>query len=280
MNLQKKILILLFLLSSSYNFAQEFNGFKYVVVRNLDYGSQGKDINGIGSSVADYFRLKGYQVIIGGDSEWSDSLYPKDLKFNICLGLFVDIGHKAYPPYEVSVTFGNCKREVIKQITGKASGNFENALKRIFNQLDESPYYSFDESLTPKITYPEVENINKDENELKAYFDSTKVEPIEGIYKTYKSELNLRLAIIKNGNEYKAISLEPEASHWKVGDVKIILESTSADGVFSAKWFMRDKSVQETFANLEGGLITVELNNPNKAGEKTTINLLKIYPKN
>lgn len=273
-----RIIIGLTLLLFNINFAQEFNGFKYVVVRNLDYGSQGKDINGIGSSVADYFRLKGYQVIIGGDSEWSDSLYPKDLKFNICLGLFVDIGHKAYPPYEVSVTFGNCKGEVIKQITGKASGNFENALKRIFNQLDESPYYSFDESLTPKITYPEVENINKDENELKAYFDSTKLEPIEGIYKTYKSDTNYKLGIFKVGDLYKAIIIESDYPHWKKGDVKAIFESTAAEGVFSIKYYLGNKTSIETFANLEGGLINIEIKN--QKGENEDINLLKLYPKN
>ena len=274
-----KILIVLMLLLSNINFAQEFNGYKYIVVSNLDYGVKGKDTYGVQQSVVNYFTARRFQVIFGGDGTWSESLYPKDFNFNRCLGLFVGIAHKASPPYEVTLNFLNCKNESIKQLTGKASANFDNALKRIFSQLDENTSYSFDESLTPKISYPEVENINKDENELKAYFDSAKIDPIEGIYKTYKSELNLKLAIIKNGDEYKAITLEPEASHWKVGDVKITLESTAAEGVFSAKWYMRDKSVQETFANLEGGLINVELNNPNKVEEKTTINLLKIYPK-
>jgi hypothetical protein len=274
-----KILIVLMLIFSNCNFAQEFNGYKYVVVSNIDYGAGGKDTYGVQLSVINYFKDRGFQVITGGDEEWSNSLYPKDLKFNLCIGLFVGISHKAFPPYEVTLSFYNCKKETIKNLTGKASANFDNALKRIFTKLDENPTYTFDESLTPYIIYPEVENINKDENELKAYFDSTEIDPIEGIYKTYKSELNLKLAIIKDGDEYKAITLEPEASHWKVGDVKIKLESTAAEGVFSAKWYMNDKSIQETFANLEGGLITVELNNSNKIEEKTTINLLKIYPK-
>ena len=278
MKLVKTILTLILLYSSSYNFAQEFNGFKYIVVVNVDYGAQGKDIYGIQQSVVSYFKARGFQVISGGVEPWSESLYPQDLKVNNCLGLFVSISHGPSPPYEITVDFLNCKKESIKQLTGKASANFGNALKRIFNQLDENPYYSFDESLTPKITYPGVENINKDENELKAYFESTKLEPIEGIYKTYKSDSNYKLGIFKVGDLYKAIIIESDYPQWKKGDVKAIFENTAADGVFSTKYYMGNKTSIETFANLEGGLINIELKN-NK-GENEDVRLLKLYPKN
>ena len=273
-----KILIVLMLLLSNINFAQEFNGYKYIVVSNLDYGVKGKDPYGVQQSVVNYFRTRGFQVISGGDGTWSKSLQPNDLKFNKCLGLFVGISHKASPSYEVTLNFLNCKKESIKQLTGKASANFDNALKRIFTQLDENPTYTFDESLTPNIIYPEVENINKDENELKSYFDSTKLDPIEGIYKTYKSDSNYKLGIIKVEDKYKAIILESDFLQWKKGDVKAIFESTAADGVFSSKWYIADKTSIETFANLEGGLITVELKNPK--GENDDTKLLKLYPKN
>lgn len=272
------ILIVLTLIFSNSNYAQEFNGYKYIVIGNLDYGARGKDTYGVQQSVVKYFMDRGFQVITGGDEPWSDSLYPKDLKFNNCIGLFVGISHKAFPRYEVSLSFINCKRETIKNLTGKASANFDNALKRIFSQLDEITSYSFDESLTPVISFPEVENINKDENELKAYFDSTKLDPLEGIYKTYKSDSNYKLAIIKVEDKYKAIILESDFLHWKKGDVKAIFESTAADGVFSTKYYFGDKTSIETFANLEGGLITVELKNPK--GEIDKVNLLKLYPKN
>jgi hypothetical protein len=274
MKLQKKILILLFLLSSSYNFAQEFNGFKYVVIGNLDYGASGKDINNISSSLASFFRNKGYNVFVVDRFDNLNGTVP-ELKYNNCLGLFVSPNHKGF---EITIDFLNCKNESIKQLKGKASGNFENALKRIFNQLDENPYYSFDESLTPKITYPVVENINTDENELKAYFDSTKLEPIEGIYKTYKSDSNYKLGIFKVGELYKAIIIESDYPQWKKGDVKAIFESSAAEGVFSTKYYMGNKTSIETFANLEGGLINIELKN-NK-GENEDVRLLKLYPKN
>jgi len=190
----------------------------------------------------------------------------------------VSISHKAGPPYNVTLNFYNCKQELIKEVNGKASANFENALKRIFNQLDENSYYSFDGSLTPKITYPEVENINKDENELKAYYESTKLEPIEGIYKTYKSDSNYKIGIFKVGELYKAIIIESDYPHWKRGDVKAIFESSAAEGVFSTKYYIGNKTSIETFANLEGGLINIELKNQN--GENGDIKLLKLYPKN
>jgi hypothetical protein len=273
-----KTLIVLMLILSNINFAQEFNGYKYIVVSNLDYGVKGKDTYGVQQSVVNYFTARRFQVIFGGDGTWSESLYPKDFNFNRCLGLFVGIAHKASPPYEVTLNFLNCKNESIKQLTGKASANFDNALKRIFTQLDENPTYTFDESRTPKISYPEVENIDKDENELKVYFDSTKLDPIEGIYKTYKSDSNYKLGIIKVEDKYKAIILESDFLQWKKGDVKAIFESTAAEGVFSAKWYMGDKTSLETFANLEGGLINIEIKGPK--GENEDIKLLKLYPKN
>ena len=44
------------------------------------------------------------------------------------------------------------------------------------------------------------------------------------------------------------------------------------------KYFMGDKTSIETFANLEGGLINIEMKNPN--GENNDLKLLKLYPKN
>ena len=251
----------------------QFNGYKYMVISDLDYGAKGKDIYGIRSEIFKYITNRGFQIVDGSNY----SLYPSDLKFNNCLGIYLKISHR---DWNIDLNFTNCKNELIRNIKGESNRDFENALKAISEKVDNI-YYTFDENLTPSIIYPEVENINKSETELKTYYESTKLDPIEGIYKTYKSNgLNLKLAIIKSENEYKAISLEPEASHWKKGDVKVIFENTSVDGVFTVKWYLKNKTVQETFANLEGGLINLDLDNPIKPDEKTTINLLKIFPKN
>ena len=271
MKLQKKILILLLLLSASTNLAQEFNGFKYIVIGNLDYGPSGKDIYGISNSLADFFIKKGYNVIV---VDKFDNLKVAELKYNNCLGLYIRPSHTGF---EIKVDFLNCNNETIKSVTGKANSNYVNALNRIFNQLDKIIDYTYDETLTPKKIYPVVENINKTEAELKAYFDSTKTDAIEGIYKSYKSDTNYKVGVFKIGELYKAIVIENDYSHWDKGDVKAIFESTAAEGVFSTKYYMSNKTSIETFANLEGGIITIEIKN--QKGENEDINLLKLYPK-
>lgn len=271
MKLAKTLIIVTILLSANINFAQEFNGYKYFVIGDIDYGVKGKDIYGISNSVTEYLSKLNNNVIRG----FKNPLNPPELKFNRCLGLYVNLSHK---DWDITIEFRNCKNERIKLVTGNGRNSFEKALKQIFEQLDEISSYSYDESLTPTIEYPTVENINKDENDLKSYFDSTKLDPIEGIYKSYKSDSNYKVGIIKIGDKYKALILESDYPHWKIGDVKVVFESTAAEGVFSTKYFKGDKTSTETFANLEGGLINIELKSP--TGENVDIKFLKLYPKN
>jgi hypothetical protein len=265
-----KILIVLMLLSSNINFAQEFNGYKYIIVSNLSNtkGEYITDNSEISKKVSDYFIKKNMIVIKGLDTE-----KPRELQFNPCLGLKVYI--EQWEKW-LHLEFFNCKKEKIKRIGGwKEIKTFKP--NKIFEELDQNPTYVYDEKLTPFFEYPTVENINKNENELKAYFDSTKIDDIEGIYKSYQSDSNYKLGIFKDGDLYKAIIIESDYLHWKKGDVKAIFESTAADGVFSTKYFMWGKNSIETFANLEGGLISVELKGVNE--KKDDMKLLKIYPK-
>lgn len=273
-----KIIFVIILFLTNINFAQDFDGYKYVIVVNLDYGAKGKDINNIQKGVVDYFKGRQFEVISYGIETWSNSLYPKDLISNECKGLYVSISHKASPPYEVTLDFLNCKKESINKIIGKSTSGFDSALKKIYSQLDEISSYSYDESLMPTIKYPIVENINKDENDLKVYFDTTQLDPIEGIYKTYRGESYYKLGIIKFGDTYKAIIIDSDYSHWKKGDVKIIFEGTAAEGVYSTKYYLKDKTSLETFSNVEGGLINIEVKSP--SGEITDTKYLKLYPKN
>lgn len=272
-----KSLFCLLLLTSNSNFAQEFDGYKYFIVHELDYGANGKDIYGLQKDVVNYLLSRGYTVISGGNG-WSESMYPNDLKLNPCLGLFINISHNPTPPAVISLNFQNCQNKIIKTLSGKSIWGFPTVLNQIFGELNKIKFYSFDESLTPTPNFPIVENIKKDENEIKGYLDSKTPDPIEGIYKSYKSDTNYKIGIIKVGEAYKAIIIESELPHWKKGDVKAIFESTSIDGVFSTKYYLGNKNSYETFANLEGGLITIEFKNGK--GEKVDSYFLKLYPKN
>jgi hypothetical protein len=266
----KKLIFILMLLFANINLAQEFNGYKYFVVNELDYGSKGKDIYGISNRISSYLSKINNNIIKGTN----DPLMPSELKYNNCLGLNVNISHKNW---EIIVDFRNCKNERVKLILGEGKNSFDKALYDILIKIDEIKSYTFNEKLTPKIIYPEVENLNKNENDLKVYYDSSNLDPIEGIYKTYKSDAHYKVGIIKVGEFYKAIIIESDFPQWKKGDVKIIFESTAADGIFSTKYFNADKTSTETFTNLEGGLIIVELSS--SSGDNQDIKFLKLYPK-
>ena len=263
-----KTLIILMLILSNINFAQEFNGYKYIIVSNLlNYDEEYiEDYFKISEQVSDYFIKKNMIVIKGFDAE-----LPRELKFNLCLGLQVKVSN--WDKY-LQLKFANCKNEQIKSIFEKDRSD---ALLKVFEKLDQNPSYFYDEKLTPFFEYPTVENINKNEDELKAYIDSTKIDAIEGIYKSYQSNSNYKLGIFKDGDLYKAIIIESDYLHWKKGDLKAIFESTAADGVFSTKYFMKNKTSIETFANLEGGLLSIELKGKNE--KKDDVKLLRLYPK-
>lgn len=280
-----RIIIGLTLLLFNINFAQEFNGYKYIIVRDLKYEVNGNDIYNLSRNSRDYFKSKGLNVI-------NENNIPDDLKNNTCLGLILEVnndfnsGFANNLTYGVSMDFRDCMENSIKKIRNTSSNelassqkNYDKSLKRCFNDLDKIlDNYFYDSKLTPKIEYPEVENINKTEADLKADFDSKQIDPIEGIYKTYKSEVNYKVGIFKVGELYKAIIIESDISHWKNGDVKAIFESTAAEGVFSTKYYMGNKTSIETFANLEGGLINIEIKNQN--GENNDMKFLKLFPKN
>lgn len=268
---KNKILIVLMLIFSNSNFAQEFNGYKYIIVSNL-LNSRDEyitDYSKISNQISDYFTKKNMIVIRGYETE-----KPRELDFNPCLGIVVKV--EEFDKW-ISLQFLNCKKEKIKNIMGKGR-NSSDALTQVFEKLDQIPTYAFDEKLIELGVYPVVENINKNEGELKSYFDSTKTDAIEGIYKSYKSKSNYKIGIIKDRDFYKAIIIESEFLHWKKGDVKAIFESTAADGVFSTKYLKDDKTSLETFSSLEGGLINIEIRN--SKGENEDLKLLKLYPKN
>jgi hypothetical protein len=265
-----RIFILLILLSSFINYAQEFNGYKYFIVSDLLNQKEEyiEDNYQISKLISDYFTKKNITVINGLEAD-----KPRELEYNPCLGLIVKV-HFYYYEY-MTLDFYNYKNEKIKHIYSKKCCS--NGLSIFFKELDNNPSYSYDEKISLCFEYPNVENHNKGEIELKAYFETNKIDPIEGIYKSYQSNSYYKLGVIKDGNFYKALVIESDYLHWKKGDVKAIFESTAAEDVFSTKYFKDDKTSIETFANLEGGLFTIEMKG--KKGENEDLKLLRIYPK-
>jgi hypothetical protein len=276
------LMIAITMLSTSINFAQEFNGYKYIVIPDLVYNAGKTDVYQLSQNTREYFRKRGFNVVNPVD------VIPAELKNNPCLGLILNINHDyskglfGNESYVVSFDFVDCQNKNIKNIKNSCSqelisaeNNYKKSLKRCLKDLDNMKYV-FNGDLTPKIEYPEVENINMDEVELKNYFDNNKLDELEGIYKTYKSENVYKVGILKQKDIYKAFIIESELPQWKKGDVKAIFEKTSVLGVYSVKYYFGDKSSIEVFANSEGSLITIELKN--EKGEDSSLKLIKLYP--
>lgn len=276
MKVTYRILMVVLLLSSNINFAQN---------NNLNFLNGMKYASYSGPADYEYIAISqiskiGLIILSHNNNEW-----PKEAQMNNCLighwNLIINGGFGSGA--KATLQISNCYNVAVYDKTNTASGfgasfdkNTNIATQRAFDSF-KNFNHSYNESFTKTITYPEVENIKMDENELKSYFDSTILEPIEGIYKTYKSDSNYKLGIIKVGDKLKAIIIESDLPQWKKGDVKMIFESTAVEDVYSIRYYLADKTFIETFAKLEGGLITVEFKN--QTGEDEDIQLLKLYPK-
>jgi S1-C subfamily serine protease len=87
-----------------------------------------------------------------------------------------------------------------------------------------------------------------------------------------------KFGIIKQGDKFKAIIIESDLKQWKPGEVKAIFEQSSMRGFYSVKWYMSNKTFEETFGNMNNdALLSIELKNP-ETGEKVEDKFIKMYP--
>ena len=79
-----------------------------------------------------------------------------------------------------------CQGVKYKQIS---SQNLKDNLNGFFEEMNKLENHSYNENLTPIIQVPvNVQKYSKNEIELKSYYDTNKIDLIEGIYKSYKSD--------------------------------------------------------------------------------------------
>jgi S1-C subfamily serine protease len=146
--------------------------------------------------------------------------------------------------------------------------------------------YSFDESRTIDKQFeknlPILELTGLTEDSIKAYLTERKIDPIEGIYKSYQSDgmPYYKIGIVKIGAIYKAVIIESELKYWKQGELKATFEQSSMKGLYSVKWYMGNKTSYETFASMDNlALLTIELKDP-ETGEKRQDKFIKMFPSN
>jgi S1-C subfamily serine protease len=274
----KKSLTIFFLLFGFYTlgFSQFINGYKYVIVDDITYKSGEIDVYDISSELRKVFNNKGYEVL------YKLETWPIEAQKNICLIL------RCTPFTEgastVSLKMTNCKNEVVYRTENTSanwandySDNYKRALKKCLNPIERIDY-SYDSTVTPEFIYPNVEKTNDNEETIKNYLSSNKLDNIEGIYQSFQSDskLTYRFGIIKKDNVYKAIIIESDLIQWKAGEVKAVFEKSSVKDIYSTNWFNGNKQPYQTFANMENdALLAIEFNY-NK--EKTYGKFIKMYP--
>jgi S1-C subfamily serine protease len=255
------------------------NGYKYVYVPTLKYKDGDIDKWSLSKYANISFSSMGFVVLN------EQTQIPDEIKNDPCLLLQCNIDHSNVITgvNTVSLTLKNCKNEIIFNETGGGMGfslqqDYDQAFLKIAKKLKIFDYY-FNPNMTPEMTYPNVERTTENEQSIKTYLSSSNLDIIEGIYKSSQSEgmPYYKFGIIKTGEKFKAIILESDQKQWKQGEVKSYFEPSSMKGIYSAKWYMGNKTSYETFASMENfAVLTIELKNPN--GDKRVDKFIKMFP--
>jgi hypothetical protein len=105
--------------------------------------------------------------------------------------------------------------------------------------------------------YAGWERIALSEKEARRYFDRPDLDPVEGIYQN--AEGNYRVAVMRNSTperDFAAVLLKADSVWWLPGQVKFDLKisgSAHADGLYSARYYMRDHSQRNPTVHFASG---------------------------
>lgn len=278
----KKLITIFSIVLSLTGFGQSLNGYKYVFIPTLRYGTNGIDNYNISGSLQKYFSEKGFIVLTETTKE-----LPKEVKDEPCILLLgqIDPTYTFSGVYTVSLILRNCKLEIVYSEKGIASSwssqdDYKKATKKSFGKIEKMSWH-FDSTKTPHLEFPPVEQTKETEESMKTYLSKNKLDPIEGIYKPFQAGNNIydyKIGIIKKDNQYKAIIIESDFKQWKPGEVKAIFEPSSVKGLYSVKWYMGNKTPYETFGTMENeALLSIELKDPS-TGKISPDKYLKMFP--
>lgn len=264
-------------------FSQNYNGYKYIYIPDIDYGYAGKDIYGLSNYARNLCSKKGLFVI--SDLEQ----VPQEIIENKCLMLYCDINHsKGGWKLSVDVTLKDCKDNILyndNDVTTAGSAKdavLKKSLKGAFKKFLRS--YRYNPRLKPNDIiplYPPVEKTNETEASLKQYYDNeSELNNIEGIFNTYNTvELPFyRIGIKKRNDSFIAVIIESDNNLWERGEIKAYIEKTGIENTYSIKWLLEDKTEVRSLCTLENNsVIKIELK---EKGKSKFLNFIKTYPLN
>lgn len=266
----------------SQNSLSALNGYKLIF---LPY-----ELSNITGHIHDKFYDLGFKVLTDEATLKGNIDYKKDPS----LTLICQIEHSYdYPHTTIGIKLVNAKTEVLFQgnedTRGKTFVSFDVnkdqrwVIDKIFEQF-RSFKYSFD--LSQSLSVIEIKNLPRleltgwTEESIKSHLTSSKPDPIEGIYKSYQTEgmPYYKIGVIKNGDIFKAVIIESDLAYWKKGELKATFEQSSMKGLYSAKWYMGDKTPFETFASMDDNVILAIEFKDSQTGEKRQDKFIKMFP--
>lgn len=274
-------LILLFFSINSYcQNADVINAFKYAWVPVDD-----NKIVEPWKTLRDLIRYKNIKLL---KTENGHPVEIFDGAMNPCLTAgwnvkFVNVGERrGMKLYDLFIVVIDCRTEVVFQtksvrVKKDTEEGFRSATIKAFEQLARFKH-AFNESLNNTLYLPEVEKTNETENSIRTYLDNSKIDEIEGIYKSTDGPNQYRIGIRRKGNQYVGVILDTNVSYWKPGEIKAYLESTSIASVYSIKFYNVIKRRTECFAEFDQLILSIRIKDLGSDDNKLIAQFIKIYP--
>jgi len=261
------------------DFKKVLSGIKYIYIEQSDDFIQTLKNNPEVPEVYALLALKDYLKYLGfSESDIEIKGSSSESNFLDQVESFCDV-LTVVPSWEVSknggwinitLSFWTCTGEnfIFKSSTEIKPQHYLNKIREKFLDVYIHLYNTKKEELNLKNRLSLPSKITKwNEEELKIYYRSEKISPIEGIYE----ELSLNsksgkytLAIVKSEDKYDIIYLNGVTNKldWSSGELKGSLIKTASPSIFKSNWLMSNKSENtDVYVSFENASMEIIINN-------------------
>lgn len=272
----KNFFFIIMMMCSITIYAHKINNYKFV------YIEEAGNLHGIEKKLSSKLSQLGFHVISSNELE-DISKEEKTLLLIVTYDWIVNVG----APSTLKITFtDNYGTDIYKVATQgntwTEKGDMSIALNKLSRKLEDLHYkFNANTQGVSKKESEETEFSGWTDEQIMQYLDNNRVNPIEGIYKTYTNldEFNFKLAILQKEKTYYAIVFESGDGRWKRGETKMTFNYIDGyNGVHSydVLYFDSKGKKQNTLAKMEGRVLTVGVDLGGEEIEEW--DLLKVYP--
>ncbi len=257
-------------------YAHKINNYKFV------YIEEAGNLHGIEEKLSSKLSKLGFHVVSSNDLEEINK-EDKTLLLTVTYDWIANVGAPSTLKITFSDNYGNDIYKVTTQgNTWTEKGDMNIALNKLSRKLEDLHYkFNVPTQGVSKKESEETEFSGWTDEQIMQYLDNNRVNPIEGIYKTYTNldEFNFKLAILQKKKTYYAIVLESDDGRWKRGETKMTfnyIDGYNGVNSYDVSYFDSKGKKQNTLAKMEGRVLTVGVDLGGEEIEEW--DLLKIYP--